>query len=147
VPEESGNVTDDTDRLGQGGNARIEQRLGGNVPYLEQRFALAGVGVAVVGDNAAAVDGRVREEENAAIIVAEGNDAMGPPSLSPLPVISIPPTMSALSYSPVAPLLRPFKLGVGRGIDEMTPKEGESNWACPAISFFGGGGFSLVVIS
>ena len=55
--------------------------------------------------------------------------------------------MSALSYSPVAPLLRLFKPDVGGGIDEKTPKEGESNRACPAISFFGGGGFSLVVVS
>jgi hypothetical protein len=117
------------------------------VPYLEQQFTPAGVGVVVVGDNAVAVNGRDQEEEDAAIIMAEGNDAMGRPSLSPLPVISIPPTMSALSYFPVAPLLRPFKPGVGGGIDKMTPKEGESNRACPAISFFRGGGFSLLVVS
>ena len=118
------------------------------MPYLEQQFAPASVGVVVVGDNAAAVDGRDGEEEDDAITVADGNDAMGPPpSLSPPPWISIPLTMTALSYSPVAPLLRSFKLGVGGGIDEMTPKEGESDQACPAISFFGGGGFSLVVVS
>ena len=105
------------------------------------------MGVVVVGDNAAAVDGRDREEKDAGIIVAEGNNVMGPPSLSPLPVISIPLTMTVLSYSPMALLLRPFKPGVGGGIDEMTPKEGESDRACPAISFFGGGGFSLVVVS
>jgi hypothetical protein len=117
------------------------------VPYLEQQFAPDGVGVVVVRDNAAAVDGMDRKEENAAIIVAEGNDAMGLLSLSPPPLISIPPTMSVLLYSPVAPLLRPFKPGMGGGIDKMTPKEGESNQACPAISFFGGGGFSLVIVS
>ena len=33
--EESGDVTDDTNRLGRGGDARIEGRLGGNVLYLE----------------------------------------------------------------------------------------------------------------
>ena len=81
--EESGDVTDDTDRLGRGGDARIEGRLGGNVLYLEQRFAPTGVGVVVVGDNATAVDSRDGEEENAAIIVAEGSDSMGPSSLSP----------------------------------------------------------------
>ena len=97
--------------------------------------------------NAAAVDGRDGEEGDAAIIVAEGNDAMGPPSLSPPSSIPFPPTMLALSYSPVAPLLRPFKPGVGGGIDEMIPKEGESDPVCLAISFFGGGGFSLVVVS
>ena len=117
------------------------------MPYLEQRFATAGVGVVVVGDNAAVVDGRDGEEEDAVIIVAEGNDAMGPPFLSPPPSISITLMMTALLYSPVAPLLRPFKPGVGGGSDEMTPKEGESGRACPAISFFGGGGFSLGVIS
>ena len=105
------------------------------------------MGVVVVGDNAAAVDKRDWEEEDAGIIVAEGNDAMGPPSLSPLPLISIPPTMSVLLYSPVAPLLRPFKPSAEEEIDEMTPKEGESNRACLANSFFGGGGFSLVVVS
>ncbi len=83
-----------------------------------------------------------------AIIVAEGNNTMmGPSSLSPPPSIYIPPTMLPLSYSPVALLLRPFKPGVGGGIDKMTPKEGESDWACWAISFFGGGGLSLVVVS
>ena len=35
------------------------------------------MGVDFVGDNATAVDGRDREEEDAAIIVAEGNNAMG----------------------------------------------------------------------
>ena len=146
--EESGDVTDDTDRLGRGGDARIEGRLGGNVLYLEQRFAPTSMGVVVIGDNATAVDSRDREEEDAAIIVVEGNNAMGPPSLSPPPLMSIPQTMSALSYSPVVPLLRPFKLGVGGGINKMTPKEGESDRACLAISFFfGGGGFSLVVVS
>ena len=105
------------------------------------------MGVVVVGDNAAAVDGRDGEDEDAAIIGAEGNDAMGPPSLSPLPLISIPLPRMALSYSPMAPLRRPFKPGVGGGINEMTPKEGESNRACPAISFFGGEGFSLLVVS
>ncbi len=68
--EESGDVTDDTNRLGQGGDAPVKQRLGGNVPYLEQQFAPAGMGVVVVGDNAAMVDGRDWEEEDAAIIVA-----------------------------------------------------------------------------
>ena len=29
----------------------------------------------------------------------------------------------------------------------MNPKEVESNRVCPAISFFGGGVFSLVVVS
>jgi hypothetical protein len=134
--EESGNVTDDTNRLGRGGDARIEGRLGGNVLYLEQRFAPTGVGVVVVGDNATAEDSRYGEEEDAAIIVVEGNNAMGPLSLSPLPLISIPQTMSALSYSPMVPLLRPFKLGVGGGINKTTLKEGESNRACLAISFF-----------
>ena len=117
------------------------------MPYLEQQFAPASVGVVVIGDNAAAVDGRDGDKEDAGIIVEEGNDAMGPPSLSPPPSISIPPMMSALSYSPVAPLVRPFKPGGWGGINEMTPKEGESGWACPAIFFFGGGGFSLVVVS
>jgi hypothetical protein len=106
------------------------------------------VGVVVVGDNATAVDGGDGEEEDAAIVMAEGNNAMtGPPSLSPSPLISIPLTMSALLYSPMPPLFRHFKLGMGGGIDEMTPKEGESNRACPAISFLRGGGFSLVVVS
>ena len=61
----------------------------------------------------------------AIIGVTEGNDVlMGPPSLSrPPSSISIPPSMLALSYSPVVPLLRPFKLGKGGGID------------CPASSF------------
>ncbi len=117
------------------------------MPYLEQRFAPASMGVVIAGDNAVAVDGRDGEEENAAIIVAEGNDVMGPPSLSPSPPISFPQTMSALSYSPVVPPFRPFKPGMGGGIDKMTPKEGESDRACPAISFFGGGGFSLAVVS
>ena len=117
------------------------------MPYLEQQSAPAGVGVVVIEDNAMAVDGRDGEEENAAIIVVERSGAMRPASLSPPPSISIPPTMSLLSYSPVAPLLRPFKPGVGGGINEMTPKEGESNQACPAVSFFGGGGFSLVFVS
>ena len=67
--------------------------------YLEQRFAPTGVGVVVVGDNATAVDSRDGEEENAAIIVVEGSDSMGPSSLSPPPLISIPPTMLALLYS------------------------------------------------
>ena len=84
APEESGDVTDDTERLGREGDARIKRRLGGNVPYLEQQFAPAGVGVVVVGDNAAAVGGRDRVEEDAAIIMAEENDAMGLLSLSPL---------------------------------------------------------------
>jgi hypothetical protein len=80
-------------------------------------LAPTGVGVVVVRDNAAAVDGRDGEEEDAVIIVAEGNDGMGPPSLSPLPLISTPLMITALSYSPVALLLRPFKLGVGGGIN------------------------------
>jgi hypothetical protein len=96
--EESGNVTDDTDRLGRGGNARIEGRLGGNV-LLEQRLTPTGMGLVVVGDNASTVDSRDGEEEDAAIIVVEGNDAMGPPSLSPPPLISIPPTMSAPGFA------------------------------------------------
>ncbi len=115
--------------------------------YLEQRFAPTSVGVVIVGDNATAVDSRDGEEEDATIIVVEGNNAMGPSFLSPPPLISIPPTMSALLYSPVVPLLGPFKLGVGGGINKMTPKEGESIRACLSISFFGGGGFSLVVVS
>ncbi len=41
------------------------------------------MGVVVVGDNAMAVDGRDGEEEDAVIILAEGNDGMGPLSLSP----------------------------------------------------------------
>ena len=45
------------------------------MPYLEQQFAPAGMCVVVIGDNAVAVDGRDREEEDAVIIVAEGNDA------------------------------------------------------------------------
>ncbi len=65
------------------------------------------------GVTSAAVDGGDGEEEDAAIILAEGNDGMGPLSLSPPPSISVPPTISALSYSSVAPLLRPFKPGVG----------------------------------
>ena len=48
------------------------------------------MGVVVVGDNAMAVDGREGEEEDAAIILAEGNDGMGPLSLSPPPSISVP---------------------------------------------------------
>ena len=101
------------------------------------------MGVVVVGDNAMAVDGRDGEEEDAAIILVEGNDGMGPLSLSPPPSISIPPMMSALSYSPVAPLLRPFKPGVGGGIDEMTPKEGESDRGVRLFPFSEAGGSLL----
>ena len=90
---------------------------GWNKPYLEQQFAPTGVGVVIVGDNATVMDGRDREEEDTAIIVAEANNAMtGPPSLSPLLSISIPLTMLLLLYSPMAPLVRPFKLGMGEGL-------------------------------
>ena len=101
------------------------------------------MGVVVVGENAMAVDGRDGEEEDAAIILAEGNDGMGPLSLSPPPLISVPPMMLALSYSPVAPLLRPFKPGVGGGIDEMTPKEGESDRGVRLFPFSEAGGSLL----
>ncbi len=53
--EESGNVTDDTDRLGRGGDSRVKGRLGGNRPYLEEQFAPASLGVAVIGVNIATV--------------------------------------------------------------------------------------------
>ena len=79
---------------------------GGNGPYLELRFALGGVGVVIV-----------RNDEGA------NNNATGPPSLSPAPTISPPPATHAPSFPPAAPLVRPFKPGVGGGIDEMTPKE------------------------
>jgi hypothetical protein len=57
------------------------------------------MGMVVAGDNAAVVDGRDGEDEDAVIIVAEGNDAMGLPSLSPPPSISTPLMMTALWYS------------------------------------------------
>ena len=75
--EESGNVTDDTDRLSRGGDAHLKRRLGGNGPYLEQQFAPIGVGVVVVGVNTAAVDGREGEEEDVAIIVAGNHCGRG----------------------------------------------------------------------
>ena len=54
-----------------------------------------------------------------------------------------PPMMSALSFSPVVPLLRPFKPGVGGGIDEMTPKEGESDRGVRLFPFSEAGGSLL----
>ena len=51
--------------------------------------------------------------------------------------------MSALSFPPVVPLLRPFKPGVGGGIDEMTPKEGESDRGVRLFPFSEVGGSLL----
>jgi hypothetical protein len=51
--------------------------------------------------------------------------------------------MLALSFSPVVPLLRPFKPGVGGGIDEMTPKEGESDRGVRLFPFLEAGGSLL----
>ena len=119
--EESGDVTDDTDRLSRGGDAHVEGRLGGNGLYLEQRFVPAGVGVVVVRVDTTAVDGGGGEEEDTAIIEA-GDHCGGGEQRDDGTAVPQPPTVDLHPPDNVGSILFPcgdasqaFQLGrVGR---------------------------------